>query len=639
MKRSMLVATMVAVMVALSAVSASAHPGQPSVKFDPNVVDWYSYHGVDGKAFDEILVGWYNNGFIPVDIEVDTYSGDLRFGGAAQRNLDNRPWMAVTVMTTAQYAATNTLALSRNMRLVDREMYIYKGALYVGAVWVQNNEGLGWLTSKFDMTLAELNTFVAQQDHAGRLPIDFDMFVYNGGVKYSAVFLDNPEGLDWHLRGDLTYPQFVAQDNAYGGAGFRTISIDSAKGLFGGIWWENANGRAWASRIHYDEVDYANWWGSLADQGFRQIFNGRYLGDDGRVHLLSTWRQNGDRVNWEYRSLVDGIVTGEMGVDDIPGVSVAVIDNGQFLYTRGFGFADIDSGVWMHSSHVMRTASVSKAIGGTLLLKATETYGVDVDDSAQSWVASLPAAYGAVSLEMLASNRGCVRHYASNETYTDDNVKQAQLDADEEMATNEYASSADALPLYRDDTLVCTPGDPHYSTLGYGVLGAALEAASGLTTAEVVEQQISGPLGLQTLGIEDLDDPTVERAMAYDGPTNTEIDLHTAQKTFAPLGGGVWSSTPDLCRFAHALVTDQIIDNPDDIWTSSPWTDYAYGWSLGNQDGHVRIAKDGAASGADAYLLVYPDDDLAIAVLINRHELTDESSAAAIAEAIGAMLI
>ena len=647
MRRSVAVSvgvSMIAMIVAVASAPAAAHPGQPSAQFDPNAVDWYSYHGKDVKGFDSILNGWYNGGFVPVDIEVDSFSGGLTFGGAAQRNLDNRPWMVDTIMTTAEYAATNATALARNMRLVDREMYVYRNALYVGAVWVQNTEGLGWVTSKFDMTLVELTTFVAQQEHAGRLPIDFDMFATTGGIRYSAVFLDNPEGLDWHLRGDLTYAQFVALDAVYGSTGFRTISIDSAKGsphLFGAIWWENPNGRSWASRVHGTEPDYDNWWGYLSDQGLRQIFNGRYVGEDGKIHLLSTWRQNGDRLTWNYKSIVDGIVTTEMAGDAIPGVSVAVMQNGQFRYQRGFGFADIGHGIWMDSSHVLRTASVSKAVGGTLLLKLAEQpgYGLAVGDSARSWVASLPAAYEPVTLEMLASNRGCVRWYASKETYSDPDVQQAQQDADAEMATHEYATSADALPLYQDDPLVCTPGTSHYSTQGYGVLGATLEAASGLSSATLVQQQISGPLGLETLATEDLDDTSVNRAKAYDGPANDEIDLHDSQRTFAPLGGGIWSNAGDLCRFGHSLIAGQIIDSPDFIWTGSPWTDYAYGWYLGTQNGHASIAKDGLAPGADAYLLAFPDDDVVIAVLINRRELSNTSSARTIAEAIGALLV
>src|ERR1043165_9044411 len=139
--------------------------------------------------------------------------------------------------------------------------------------------------------------------------------------------------------------------------------------------------------------------------------------------------------------------------------------------------------------------------------------------------------------------------------------------------------------------------------------------------------------------VEDLDNPAIRAAKAYQGAGNAEIDLHSSQKTFAPFGGGVWATAADLTEYAHALVTGQILDDPDYIWTGTQWTDYAYGWYLGSQNGHVKIAKDGKADGADSFLIAYPDDDIEIAVLVNRKELTDNSSAQAIAEAIGAMLV
>ncbi len=641
----LLIAACVAALLAAvgAAVPATAHPGQPSAAFDPNEVSWYSYHDKDIAEFDAILLDWWNAGFVPVDIEVDAFDGGtLSFGGAAQRNLDGRDWMADTVMTTAEYATANAAALKRGLRLVDREMYAYKGTTYVGAVWVANLEGLGWYTSKFAMTLAELNTFVAQHEHAGRLPIDFDIHPTSGGTRYSVVMLDNPEGLDWRLRADLTYAQFLAVDDSYGSTGFRTISLDSANNVFGGLWWENANGRTWASRILKTETDYDNSWHSLADLGLRQIFNGRSVGADGKVHNMTTWRQNGDRYNWDLRIPVDNIVKDQMDDDAIPGVSVAVMRDGEFLYKRGWGYADISNGILMDSEHVLRTASVSKAVGGALLLKLAdhpELWDLDVDDPVDTWIDGLADDYDPVTLEMLASNRGCVRWYASKETYTDPAQQQAQQDADAEMATTRYESDADAFGLYSGDPLVCVPGAYRYSTQSYGVLGRAMQTATGQSSAQLLANELAEPLGLKEMVGENLDDPSIRAAKAYAGATNTELDLHSSQKTFALFGGGVWSSAGDLASFAHALGTGQIIDDPDYIWTGTPWTNYAYGWYLGSQNGEVKITKDGKADGADAYLIAYPDEDIQIAVLINREELTKNSSAKAIAEAIGAMLV
>jgi CubicO group peptidase (beta-lactamase class C family) len=193
--------------------------------------------------------------------------------------------------------------------------------------------------------------------------------------------------------------------------------------------------------------------------------------------------------------------------------------------------------------------------------------------------------------------------------------------------------------LYGTDPLVCTPGTYHYSTQAYGELDYAMQIATTQSSRQLLRNELTDPLGLSTMVVEDLDDPDIRMAKAYEGAGNAEIDLHSSQKSFAPLGGGIWSNAADLTAYAHALVTGQIVADPDYIWTGTPWTNYAYGWYLGSQNGHVKLTKDGIADGADSFMIAYPDDDIEIAVLVNRKELTDNSSAQAIAEAIGAMLV
>ena len=53
------------------------------------------------------------------------------------------------------------------------------------------------------------------------------------------------------------------------------------------------------------------------------------------------------------------------------------------------------------------------------------------------------------------------------------------------------------------------------------------------------------------------------------------------------------------------------------MWTGTPWG-YAYGWSEWSESGHQVVAKNGEQPGANAYIQMYPDDDIIIAVLSNR---------------------
>ncbi|HEX6871183.1 MAG TPA: serine hydrolase domain-containing protein, partial [Micromonosporaceae bacterium] len=524
-------------MVAVLAIAApvSGHPGQPSAKFDPNEVDWYSAYERSGPDFDTILANWRRYGFMPVDFEADGFDGEPEFGGAAQRNLDNRDWMLDPMMTSAEYLETSALAQQRGMRMVDREIFRHKGTWYFGALWIKNVEGLA-SAYQWGMTIDTLLPFLQRERDLGRLPIDFDMWYESTGMKYAVITLANGEGLDWRLEPDLSYAQFLAKDDQYGIEGFRTVSIDSSLGTtqrFGAIWWENVNGRSWASRLANTDTNHENQWHELVDAGFRQIFTGRFETADGESHHLSAWRQNSPRYNWDLRVPVDNAVNTVLDDRDLPGVQVAVMQAGQLMYSRGFGYADLDAGIKMDSTHVLRTASVSKAVAGALTLRLTERSSTDAlskFDAVSEWIPNAAGMHPITTLEQMMSMRGCVRHYAAREDYSDPEVESAQLAADATMATTKYASATEALSEYLNDPVVCTVGTYHYSSFSHGIGAAVLEVATGKTSTQLIQEEISTPLGLTTLRVEDLDDDAVNRPVMYQGAGNDVVDPFNAQK-------------------------------------------------------------------------------------------------------------
>ncbi|MGN9909155.1 serine hydrolase [Phytohabitans sp. LJ34] len=640
---------------------ASAHPGQPSAVFDPNEVDWVERRERTEEEFARDIDEWKQIGALPVDIEADGFGGEPWFASVVQDNLDGRDWRVEPRMTKAEYEAAAAKAKADGLRLVDREIYSVDGAGYFAAAWVQNVEGLTSF-SWFGLTLAQLAAREQEQRRAERMPIDFDMYRDLGGIRYSVVFLDNPEGLDWHLHGDFDNAQYAAAFGEYDADGFRMLSFDSAlsgaKQLFGGIWVENANDRRWRGWREMTAHQFGNNWHLNVDQGYRQIFVGRYQTSTG-VKYASIWRQNSDKPDWRLRPDVDALIAGEMGEDDVPGIAVAVIENGVFRYTRGFGKADIAGDILMDADHVLRWASVSKAVGGALTLRLDEKPDGDVDrhKTANSYYEPLDDKHQA-TLEQLAGNRGCVRHYAghpkSSLEATDPEQFEVEKAADDNMAQSWYSDAQAVVGEFDADPLrswtegggvstACTPGDSYlYSTHGYTILGAALEEATGAGVKDLVRQEISEPLGLTTLRQEEpygIGEP-VRRAKLYEGADNDEVAPDDT--TWKTLGGGLESSVRDMARFGAAMIAGQVVADDDYIWDGGDegWS-YAYGWALDTEGGHKVADKDGKQLGSDAHLRVYPDDGIAIAVIVNREEFDGGAGdhATYIAEEIGDLMV
>jgi len=630
---------------------ASAHPGQPSPVFDPHQVGWAGIRNRTVAEFDKSLDDWRERGQIVVDIEVDTFDGEPSLGAAFQSNVDGRDWKVRTMMTKAQYDAHFDDMKKAGYRLVDREMYIHKGVWNFAAAWVENVGNLSW-HAQYGLTLAQLDAYADEQRRARRMPIDFDMYRTSEGIRYGLVVLANVENLDWHLHGDLTNAQFSTTFDGYEADGFRMLSFDSAPSaklqLFGGLWVENVDGRGWRMRRELTSHTYGNWWHRYADEGFRQIFVGRYETASG-VRSAQIWRQN--RPTWSLRPDVDRIVEQELAEDGVPGLAVAVMQGGDLVYTRGFGKADIAGDEWMDSGHVMRWASVAKAIGGALAMRLDEQGELDRDQTVRHYAPDVPTRFTA-TFEQMVSNRGCVRHYATDPKSSldgiDDDQFEAEKDADAELTDTWYDNASAAAPLYYGDPLrkyeggavstTCTPGQSYlYSTPSLTFAGRGFEAATGTTVKTLVEQQVAGPLGLTTLRAEEVADTTVRRAKIYAGEDNDEVDRD--QITGKLLGGGLESDVRDMARFGDGVMRGDLFTDVEHVWdgTSHGWS-YAYGWGVGSKDGHRYASKSGGQRGSDAHLLVFPDDEVVIAVLANREELTDAADhATAIAWAIGAL--
>jgi CubicO group peptidase (beta-lactamase class C family) len=176
-------------------------------------------------------------------------------------------------------------------------------------------------------------------------------------------------------------------------------------------------------------------------------------------------------------------------------------------------------------------------------------------------------------------------------------------------------SALDAAEELWDVPLEYAPGTDYlYSTHAYTFLGAALEGATGKPIEMVYEEQLRAPFNLNTLMPEDRTVAHPFRAALYNSE-NEEVDADDI--SWKRLGGGFESSAYDLARFG-VLIDNGTILAPDSVtalWSPADnLANYGYGWDIGTD----VVGKAGAQSGARAYLRVYPDDDLVIAVLTNR---------------------
>ena len=586
--------------------TAGAAPLTPTALFDPPETAWVSVRNLTSSQFGTRFDDLSGKGYMVTDLEVDVTGGDYRVGAVFQKNPDGRGWYSIRDLTDAQFGAKWEELKGAGFRVVDQESYVVGGTRYFAGVWVQNVENVGWASYR-GVTSAQFSEKFDHYRDKGFLPVDVEVYPVGSGFRYAAAWVENTEGLAWKLRRGLDSATFGAAFDAYKAEGLRMLDVESLRTddgqRYAGIWVENRNGRRWVERRDMDATGYRNRWNQLRDEGYRLVDYERYE-TAGGVRYAGVWRQNTDRPDWVLRTFVDDAVKAELATHDVPGISVAVAHQGKLVYQRGFGHQDVEDGVWMHGGSVLRTASVSKAVAGVLLMRMLAQHpSLDLDDPVRDHLPGLPA-HHSYTVGQSASNRSCVASYP---------------EPFDTMEFDQYDTAWAAVQEHMDEPLVCTPGEYRYSTHAYDVLGAVFEKLEGRPIGDIVRGEITGPSGAATLRPEIAGEPVKDQATLYDSDTNDAFDPDNLSSKV--LGGGLQSTAPDLVRLGLSILDGKIVDatSRELMWTP-PAGNYAYGWDVGEADDGVTrvVGKAGGQPGSNAYLRIYPDDDIVIAVLSNR---------------------
>jgi CubicO group peptidase (beta-lactamase class C family) len=213
-------------------------------------------------------------------------------------------------------------------------------------------------------------------------------------------------------------------------------------------------------------------------------------------------------------------------------------------------------------------------------------------------------------MRMLAGHLAGIRHYEDGEFFS----------------AVRYESVSEALSIFADDPLAMPPGSGfHYSTYGFNLASAVVEAAAGQEFVSYMAENIFGPTGM-TQTVADHVVPIISNRSRYyrmedGGPINSPW-VDNSNKW---AGGGFLSTSDDLVRFAFAHLTDKYL-KPETIammWTSQKTTSgeetgYGIGWGVRKDDvGRNIIMHGGGSVGGTTLLLIYPDDNLVYAAVTN----------------------
>lgn len=339
---------------------------------------------------------------------------------------------------------------------------------------------------------------------------------------------------------------------------------------------------------------------------------------------------------------IETIISELMTSQGIPGLSVAVANDNQLLYSAGFGMADFENSVPATSTTRYRTASIAKPMTAVAVLSLVEEQLIDLDAEVQHYCPEFPRKLWPVTSRHLLAHLGGIRHYRSRQ---------------ESSSTQHFNSLSSALATFQDDPLEHQPGTKYlYSTFGYNLLGSVAEAAAQQDFIGLLEARVFNPAGMPHSVVDSQHSIVSGRARGYMRPTADRLksfpqdhDLIAGELYNAALhdtsmkipGGGLLSTAPDLVRFAVAVNTDRLLraDTRQQMWTEQQTDDgkrtgYGLGWRVGRHAGQHVVWHTGGQSGTSTVLVLFPASGTAVAIMCNLQDSALYATACELADVV-----
>ena len=298
--------------------------------------------------------------------------------------------------------------------------------------------------------------------------------------------------------------------------------------------------------------------------------------------------------------------------------AVLVAKGDEILFSRGYGYADYETGVKVSSETVFNIGSVTKQFTAAAVLKLVEQDKLHLDDTLGDLFDGVPEDKAGITVHQLLTHTSGISRQDLGFRY-------------------DAVSKADFLDAFLASSLATAPGTRHeYANTGYILLAAIVERASGQPFETYLRQHLLEPAGLSKTGYlqPDWSNARIANGYYFDLPTagwkswgTTFQQWGDGPVTWFGIGkGDLHSTTGDLYLW-HKALRDGAVLTPESVAllqtphvpeSEDGATFYGYGWSIQSTNDGQRIVTHNGSNGLFfADFIRFVDEDLVVVFLAN----------------------
>lgn len=258
--------------------------------------------------------------------------------------------------------------------------------------------------------------------------------------------------------------------------------------------------------------------------------------------------------------------------------SVLVAEQGEVIYEKGFGMANMEWDIPNETNTKHRLGSITKQFTAMLILQLVADDAIDLQEPITTYLPDYPKETGdQITTHHLLTHTSGIPNYTSFPNFFKD------------QSRNPYTPD-EFVEVFAHKALDFTPGERFsYSNSGYFLLGVIAEKLTGKTYEQLLHDNIFAPLGMNDTGYDNHKDILKNRATGYEKAGSDYVNSSYLDMSIPYSAGSMYSTVEDLYLWDQALYTDKLLPQKlMDLYFKpyvSAWGDshYAYGWGVGKE--------------------------------------------------------
>lgn len=305
---------------------------------------------------------------------------------------------------------------------------------------------------------------------------------------------------------------------------------------------------------------------------------------------------------------IDEYVKARMAEFALPGVSLAILEDGKITRIGAYGTSDVARATPATPETVYKIASVSKQFIATAIMLLVQEQRLTLDDPVSKHLEGTPTAWQPITIRhLLTHTAGLVRESPA-------------FDPRKDVENAAIVRAVYAVPLR------FPPGSKwEYSNAGYFALAEIITRVAGQPWPDFVQQRIFKPAGMTSTAATNATPALPNRARGYTGTDNRQpADEWTAVRP----SGAFLSTVVDLAKWDALLYTSTVLSDASrqQMWAPVALSDgtthpYGLGWhSETTRRGGRAIWHGGGLPGFASYFGRF-DDRLTVILLTNGNDV------------------